>query len=336
MEERVVRENELHLEDPEMLVSLVGLLWDRSETAPEAVRSESEFYYRYLAEPQRPIGTMDEREYFLGEFALIAGTHCRVLGRREEARVWFDRAEANFRLTVRIQADLSRLAYQRLALRLEERCYSEVLELSPPLIESFHRLGMTEDAIKVSFLQVLSLQELGKLDEAVALLEETSATTHAHGFRRLYAWSQNNLFNLHAYRGDAERALEACRVASSELSALGNRVGLAKLRWNAANLLRSQGQVVEALEAYRAALGEFREVGMRADVAAVHLIIADLLLEQGAEAQAEWEIRAALPIIDEEKMVPEGMAAYALLRESLRRRKIDRNALRDVHGYFQE
>jgi hypothetical protein len=75
---------------------------------------------------------------------------------------------------------------------------------------------------------------------------------------------------------------------------------------------------------------------MRGDEAAVLLVIADLLLEQGAEAQAEWEIRAALPIIDEEKMVPEGMAAYALLRESVRRRKIDRNALRDVHGYFQE
>jgi hypothetical protein len=71
-------------------------------------------------------------------------------------------------------------------------------------------------------------------------------------------------------------------------------------------------------------------------MASMHLVIAELLLEQGDEAQAEHEVRAALPIIDEEKMVPEGMAAYALLRESLRRRKIDRNALRDVHAYFRE
>jgi hypothetical protein len=75
---------------------------------------------------------------------------------------------------------------------------------------------------------------------------------------------------------------------------------------------------------------------MRGEVAALHLVVADLLLNQGAEAQAEWEIRAALPIIDEEKMVPEGMAAYALLRESVRRRKIDQNALRDVQAFFRE
>jgi hypothetical protein len=73
---------------------------------------------------------------------------------------------------------------------------------------------------------------------------------------------------------------------------------------------------------------------MRGDEVSMHLVIADLLLDQGAEAQAEWEIRAALPIIDEEKMVPEGMAAYALLRESLRRREIDRGALRDLNNHL--
>jgi tetratricopeptide (TPR) repeat protein len=335
-EERRLRPQDLHLDDPEMLISLVSLLWERSEADPEPVRAEAEFFYLHLAEPVRPIGAMDEREYFLGEFALIAGLQCRFLSRRDEARLWFDRAEANFRLTVRIQADLSRLAYQRLALRLEERCFVEVLELSPPLVESFRRLGMAEDALKVSFLQVLALQELGREAEAAALLEQTSDTARESGYRRLYAWAQNNLFMIYANQGHVERALEYCRVAASEMTALGNKIGLAKLRWNAGGLYRTQGRISEAIETFRFALEGFREIGMRGDAAAMHLVIADLLLEQGAEAQAEWEIRAALPIIDEEKMVPEGMAAYALLRESLRRRKIDRNALRDVHGYFQE
>jgi tetratricopeptide (TPR) repeat protein len=335
-DERIARGADLHLEDPEMLVSLVSLLWERSEANPEAVRSEAEFFYTYLSAPYRAIGTMDEREYFLGEFALIAGTHSRVLGRRDEARLWFDRADACYRLTVRIQADLSRLGYQRLALRLEERSYQEVLELSPPLIESFRRLGMTEDGVKVSFLQVLALQELGRLDEAIEMLEDTSRAAVAQGLRRLHGFAQINLFNLYANRGDAERALECCRIASSELTAIGNRVGLAKLRWGAGTLLRNQGRISEAVDAFRSAIAEFRELGMRGEVAATHLVVADLLLDQGTEAQAEWEIRAALPIIEEEKMVPEGMAAYALLRESVRRRKIDQNALRAVHGYFQE
>lgn len=75
---------------------------------------------------------------------------------------------------------------------------------------------------------------------------------------------------------------------------------------------------------------------MPADVAALHLVIADVLLDSGQERQAEWEIRAALPVIDRLKMVPEGFAAMSLLRESLRRRSIDRQALRNVHGYFEE
>lgn len=86
----------------------------------------------------------------------------------------------------------------------------------------------------------------------------------------------------------------------------------------------------------RSALREAGEVGMRGDVAALHLVLADVLLGAGQDRQAEWEIRAALPIIEEEKMVPEGYAALSLLQESLRRRQIDRNALRNLHGYFRD
>jgi hypothetical protein len=120
------------------------------------------------------------------------------------------------------------------------------------------------------------------------------------------------------------------------LQQLGSRVHLVKLQWSMGDLLKKQGNRVAALDAYRQALGDAGELGMRGDVAAIHLVVADFLLEAGQDAQAEWEIRAALPIIDEEKMVPEGIAALALLRESLRRRKIDKQALRDLHGYFQE
>jgi hypothetical protein len=75
---------------------------------------------------------------------------------------------------------------------------------------------------------------------------------------------------------------------------------------------------------------------MRADMAAIQLVIADLLLDSGQEVQAEKEILAALPVIEELRMVPEGVAAIALLRESLRQRSINRQALRDLHGYFEE
>jgi tetratricopeptide (TPR) repeat protein len=311
-------------------------LWERGEIAPESVRSEAAFFYGFLAQPKRAIGVMDEREYFLGEFALIAGTQCRSLSRREEARLWLDRADASFRLTVRIQADLSRVAYQRLALRLEERACEEVLELAAPLGESFRQLGMLEDALKVRFLEGLAKQELGDNEGALSVFQSACDEAEALGSQRLLGFALSNAYMLQAELGQLKDAFESSHRALSIFRELDNRVGLAKLQWHTGGLFRTQGRAADAIQAFRDALDSFRALNMRGEVAALHLVVADVLLDQGAEAQAEWEIRAALPIIDEEKMVPEGMAAYALLRESVRRRKIDRNALRDVHGYFQQ
>ena len=78
------------------------------------------------------------------------------------------------------------------------------------------------------------------------------------------------------------------------------------------------------------------DVDMRADVAALHLVIADLLLDLGEEGTARQAVLEALPVIQELQMVPEGMAALQLLRESLREERIDRPALRELHGYFPE
>ena len=162
----------LRLEDPETVLALCAMLRQRLESAPAAVRDEAEFLYRFLETPRREIGLFDEREYFLGETALLAGTACRHLSRRVEAQVWFDRSEAGFRHTVNAPGDLSRLGYQRLAERLEERQIDIVLELLPALIESFRSLEMTEDALKCRFLEGIVLMEA---DQPTRVLNAASA-----------------------------------------------------------------------------------------------------------------------------------------------------------------
>ena len=151
--DRAARAFELRLEEPETLLGVCGLLRNQLETTPERVLKDAEFFYRFLELPRRSVGVLDEREFFLGETALVAGTACRLLSRREEARRWFDRSEAWFRHTVNSVADWSRLSYQRLALRVEAREFDEVLELVPLLIESFEKLEMREEALKCRFLE---------------------------------------------------------------------------------------------------------------------------------------------------------------------------------------
>lgn len=333
--ERAERARELRLDDPELLLSVCEVLRSRDETSPANVKEDAEFFYGYLDKPTRKIGLYDEREYFLGELALIAGTACRVLFRRDEARRWFDRAEASFVLAANAQVHVARLAYQRLALATEERRFDEVLELAPRWSESFTRLGMAEDALKCRFLEGAAVWEIGQAREAVQILREICSEAEALRSVRLIAQAANNLVHFHSSLGETEEALAYSRKALPLLKQLDSRVHLAKLQWSIGDLFRAQGKLADAGEAYRAALQESEEIGMRGDVAALHLVIADLLLDNGQERQAEWEIRAALPIIDEEQMVPEGVAALSLLRESLRRRQIDRQALRNLHGYFQ-
>lgn len=324
------------LEDPETLLCLCGELRDQLDKAPSGARDGAAFVYQFLETPPRPIGLFDEREYYLGEFALLAGTACRHLSRRDEARIWFDRAESGFRHTVNATADLARLAYQRLALRMEERQLDVVLELVPSLVQSFERLEMREDALKSRFLEGLALMEGEKLEKAREVFERICRDAEILGNQNLLGLGYTNLIQVFGLLGDSENAIETSRRAVPALSKAGNRIGLAKVQWGLAILLRETGQLQASIEAYRTAQREFGLLEMRADVAALHLVIADLLLDLGHEREAIPEVLSALPVIDELRMVPEGVAALSLLRESVRQQRINREALRDLHGYFED
>lgn len=335
-EQRAARIAEFRLDDPETLLSVCALLREQSETAPLVVRDEAEFLYEFLVRPERPIGLFDEREYFLGESALLAGAACRVLFRRDEARRWFDRAEAAFRHTVNAVAEWSRVSYQRLALRTEEREFDEVLEFVPSLIANFEKLEMVEDALKCRFLEGVALINTDRLTEASEVFSGICNQARRIQNEKLLAIASNNLVQIYGLLGKSSEALNEARETLSIFRRLDNRVGIAKLQFGMGALFRAEGKLPAAIEAYRASLVQFDEIGMRSDVAATHLVLADLLLDLGQDAGAMGEVLVALPIIDEEKMVPEGFVALSLLRESLRQQKINRQALRELHGYFEE
>ena len=334
--ERAERVRELRFEHPEVLLALCEALTRRIETAPAVVAEDAEFFYGFLARPVRKIGEFDEREYFLGELALLAGGANRILFRRDEARRWFDRAESNFVRVANPSVHFARLAYQKLALAMEERRFDEVLELAPVWAESSRKLGLFDEASKCRFLEGIACRETGDFSKAAEVFREVYGEAQVGGDLKLLAPAANNLAQLYRLQGNPEGALDYARQALDLLKRSDNQVGLVKLRWCVGDILREQGKPIEAIDAYREAVRDAEQVGMRGDAAAIHLVLADALLQTEQDAQAEWEVRAALPIIDEEQMVPEGFAALALLRESLRRRKIDRQALQNLHGYFRE
>ncbi len=336
LEERSTLAGELHLDEPETFLALCQMLDEQMDHTPLKTRDDAQWIYEYLHRESPGSFLFDEREYYLGELALLAGTAARILAEYDQARTWLDRSEAWFLLTVNASGDIARIALQRLSVRVEQREFGEVIALSLPLREAFLRSGSREHALKCRYLEAACLKETDRLAESLERFTAVVEEAKALGSSKILSPALVSVIQIHSYLGETDRALALAAEAAPILRESKNRVALAKLHWGLAMLLRQTSRLAESVEAFRMAQQEFREIGLRADVAAIHLIIADLLLETGQERQAEWEIRAALPILAELKMVPEGIAAMALLRESLRRRSIDRQALRNLHGYFED
>jgi tetratricopeptide (TPR) repeat protein len=326
---------DLQLDDPETLLGLCRKIREDIDANPVRAHAEADFLYGFLLTPKRAIGLFDERDYFLGEAALLAGTASRILARRDEASRWFDRAEGSFRVTVNAVADWSRVSYQRLALLLEERRFDEVLEQLPGLVDSFEKLDMVEDSLKCRFIEGLTRVEMGELSAAATAFEQLRAQADSTHNDSLLASALANLVHVHGMLGDTEEALTCSKQALPIFAKLGKRIHIGKVHWGIGSLLRSKGQYEFAIEAFASARDEFAELGMAADVAATRLMIADLHLELSDDAAALREILYALPIVEEYKLVPEGAAALQLLRQSIQQQKVNHQALRDLHGFFE-
>jgi tetratricopeptide (TPR) repeat protein len=341
-EERKEKAVALFGDDPHVILTVFELLRGRWESDPATVRDEAEYFYRFLESvPPRKKGQvktgkfkLDEREYFLGEAALIAGTACRLLSRRDEARRWFGLAEGWFLIDENNVGDLSRLNYQKLALLLEERRFDEVLERLPAVLAGCEQAHLAQESLKCRIIEGNIFREQGRLAEAAAVFREVCRQGRITRSDRVVASGYVNLAQIHGELNEPAEAIEASRAAMPLLKKLGNRIAWAKVQCGLGILYRSQKNRGAAVEAFHLAQKEFEELGMRADVAGLHLMIADLLLDYGLDREAKREVEVALPIIDEYKLIPEGVAALTLLRQSVKSSRVDRHALQELNGLF--
>jgi tetratricopeptide (TPR) repeat protein len=320
--------------DGDVLMSFCSALWDLGNTCPSDVAMEAGQLYSWLSGRAADDFFFDERDYFLGEAALIAGASSRVLGKRDDTERWLDRAEAGFRNTVAPTAHLARVAYVRLSLKYDMRRHEDVLELLPSVARTFERLGMQTDLFKCRFLEAMSLKELGFSERAMdgfAKLMSTQDVVEP----TIRGLAFVNLGDLHSEQGDFERALTSYAQAAPLLKSANRFASLADLKLMVATTLRSMGRLGASLDAYREAVRDYEALEMSARVAYVRVLLAEALLEAGRPREAEWEIVAALPTITEERMVPEGSAAAVLLEQSVRQRKTDPRALHELREYLQ-
>ncbi len=321
---------------PDVLFALCAKLRRLLNTSPATVQFEAVAAYEWIKQFSGRVGLFDERDYFIGETAFLAGEASRHLGRRSEALRWLDRAESGFRHTVNSAPGLANVAFSRLSLRYEMAEYEEVVELAPSLRTSFERLTMEREQAKCCLLEAAALKQCGRLAESLGVLESALKLNALTQDGSLKARMLAEMGDINQLEGRLDVAIGFFEAAGSLLEGSELSSSRADLKMFAGAAYWGSGQFAAAAEALRSAQTDFRELKMASRAAYVSVFLADALLKNDRPREAEWEILQALPTIEEQKMVPEGFAAVALLRESVKRRKADPNALRELREHLQK
>ena len=320
------------LSNPDLLVALVSSLWGRVNSAPALV-AETGAAVRAWVQSLPTYGVFDENDYFLGETALVAATGYRLIGQFDRAESLLDAAEDSFRHTVNPAPLIAKVQFQRLALRYDLHRFHSVLESIGSLRSSFQRLGMLGDAAKAAFLEAMATKESGQKEQAFLLFTELRASL-ADNANGVLAGCLVEIGAYHGGREDYDRALEAYEEASELIAASDQPARMAHLKATIGETYRAKGELNAAVDSFRLAINHYASLKMDSMVAYLRVLNAELLLTAKRESEAEWEIRAALPVIDESRLVAEGLAAMALLKECLRRRRLDRSVLGRIKGHL--
>ncbi|MEO8431572.1 MAG: hypothetical protein ABI592_08685 [Acidobacteriota bacterium] len=303
-------------------------------SAPKRIQAEASALFERL-KAATSVGLFDERDYFLGEAALLAGTTSRLIGCFEDAENWFDLADISFRHTVNSAPLLNRVSHARLVLRYEMRRFTHVLALLPSVIAEYDRLGMVGDSNKAKFLHGLIFKELGNGDRSLECLLSLRASFGPEdpSFRSLV---HTNIAEAYARRGEDEKSLTEYQAALAAIESTGDHLASQGLKASLGEAYRVRGNYAEAIKCLRSAVGDATSLRMQTRIAYLRVLLAEALLAAGRDREAEWEILAALPTIEEQQMAVEGVAAIELLRRSVTLKNTDRQALSRLRQHLKE
>ncbi|MEP6769568.1 MAG: hypothetical protein ABJC61_12925 [Acidobacteriota bacterium] len=315
--------------NPDVLLALSGSLLNQLAVAPQLVANESVSAFERISDSSG-CGLFDERDYFLGEFAFLAGTTFRLLGKRELALTWLERADSSFRHTINPAPGLTNVAYARLSLAFDKGEYVAVSDSVGAVRESFSRLGMSTQEAKCGLLEAAALKQLGRNAAALLRLEAAAATLRSVSERSLLSRVLVEMGDVYQLQNETPQAVIYFQQAAALLDPSETSVFSADLKMFLGAAYSGQGQFAEAFEALRAARSDYAILSMDTRTAYVSLYLADTLLRLGQPRQAEWEILAALPVIQGQNMVPECSAAIGLLSESARQKKANPEALSEI------
>jgi tetratricopeptide (TPR) repeat protein len=304
------------------LASIRPLLIAQSVAAVEAL----------LTDRDRHIGWLDDREYLKAASALAAGMAGRQLGTWELAESSYRRAVEAFRRTADAD-DLDRVEVERLALTYIRGNFGAIEDSAPARIEG---LKIPRERVKAQLIFANALISLARPEDARLLLQAVRQNVVIENEPALKAWLLTMLGTALSYLGRVPEAIAEFNSAGAVLRRYFHPLQLGGLIGALGEHLAKAGKHREAIALYDAASATFREIGQAPQFGYFSVLRAELLLLIGANEEAEDALVVALPLIEKFDLQREGLAAVALLRESMTKRRTDVKTIQMLRDHLQK
>jgi hypothetical protein len=318
------------LSDSECLFAICALFREERNSFPERVADDAVAFFR-IVESDPQIATIgDERSFFLTQLAMTAAVSFRWTGEMGRSGAWLDIAERHGSRTIVPELARAELELNRLIELQEQGRWAQIVNSLPELQRRMRAVGMLTCLAKSEILLSDSLKLLGLVEESVPPLRRCLESPALVGRPVLRAVALLFLADSYTILCRSAEAEQCLRTAASILQCHEGPTAVAHLTLVIGERFRKSSSLENALGAYNAARVMYEELGLATLAAYARLLVAEVFLALDRDADARAEIVSALPAIEGAGLVAKGAAALALLRESVRRERVDAKSVLDV------
>lgn len=265
------------------------------------------------------------------------GNGRRVLGELRSAEDAFLKAERCLARSgtgnTHLQAEILDL---KSSLRRAQRRLEEALELADKALYLYRENGATRGVGKVLLQKAKILEEMGELDEAIALLLEIPAEIDPSGEPRLFAYARFNLvcaFILAERFGEAERLLSE---VVGLFSGIAQPLDLVRLRWAEGNIAFGLGRRGPAEAAFLEVRHEFLERRMGYDAALVSLDLARLYAQEDCKDELKRLARELMPIFEARDVHREAIVALLMFQRACEEERLTVEMIQEIASYLRK
>jgi len=264
------------------------------------------------------------------------GNARRVVGELRSAEDAFRRAEDCMAHSTSgntaVQAEIFRL---KTSLRHDQRRFTEALALANQALDLYRQNQDPRGIGKLALKKAKILEELGELDDAIQLLEQSSEETVAAKDTRLFSYVRYNLLCCLIGAGrykEAERLLPEVQELFQDSAQPLDRV---RLRWAEGSIALGCGRMQEAEELFREVQRSFLERRMGYDAALVSLDLAILYAQESRSQEIKQLAVEIMPAFESREVHREAMAALLMFQQACEEERLTVQLARQIAAFLK-